>query len=103
MFRTYTRYTWSVQFKYGYFSTKELKTLNPDPTTGEWRRRATGNVAAVGREEGATGSLGRKRGMRRRGRGSMLAQTPSAAFRHPTQPSSSQHQVSAHPTRAEPR
>lgn len=59
--------------------------LNPGMTTGEWRRRrATGNVAAVRREEAVIGSLGRKRGIQRKGRRSTLAQNPSSAFRHPT-------------------
>jgi len=63
-------------------------------TAEEWRRRrATGNMAAVRREAAVTGSLGRKREIQRRGRRSTLAQNPSPAFRHPTQPSSWQHQV----------
>lgn len=99
-----TRYALSVQFKYGYFcSTKELKMLNPGVTTGEWRRRrATGNVAAVRREEAVIGSLGRKRGIQT-GRRSTLSRTPH-------QPSGIQHnpalfniRFSAHPARPEPR
>lgn len=53
----------SVQFKYGYFcSTKELKTFNPDVTTGELRRsNAPGNVAVLRRDRTGVGSLRRKR------------------------------------------
>lgn len=78
MFRTSTCYTQSVQFKYGYFcSTEEPKTLNLDVTTEEWRRRrATGNVAAVRREEAVIRSLGRKRGIQRRGKRSHVSTEP---------------------------
>lgn len=58
----------SVQFKYGYFSsTKELKTFNPDITTGELRSNARGNVAVLrGRQlekkkKGFTGEEGGQR------------------------------------------
>lgn len=51
--------------------------LNPDVTTGEWRRRKSiGNVAAVRREIAVIGSLGKKEGFSREGEEPHYHRTP---------------------------